>query len=162
VRRRRRFCGGVPEQIAGPGTKGRRHVLRVVQGAAAQREAATADARVELIAQPLEERDLFVETGPPPSRQPSPVRCGRRSAVGQTVQFPTDLLQAEPDLLRRADEGDPTQHIALEAALAPGRAGRTDETLGLVVAQRRRGDPRTIGHFTDRQVARCHVLQHSP
>src|SRR6476659_3974860 len=98
-------AGGLEEDRAGPA--GRDLVVGVVERTGAQAQAAAADAAVELVAQPLDALDLLVQPGPPGAAEPRPVRLGGRPVLRQGGQRVGDLVEAEADPLRGADERDP-------------------------------------------------------
>ena len=74
-----------------------------------------------------------VQAGLPRLGQTPPVGGRRCTCLGQCRQCLLDLLEAEADVLGRSDEGDPTQHVAVVAALATGRSRGFDELFTLVV-----------------------------
>ena len=124
----------------------------VGQGAGLEAQAAAADAAVQPVAEPLDPLDLLVEARPPGLAEPGPVGLGRHPAVGQGGQRVADLLEAEPDPLRRADERDPAQRGLLVAALVARRTHRGDQPLRLVEPDRRRRHARPLGELADRQL----------
>ena len=80
-----------------------------------------------------------------------PVGLGGGAVAGQTAELVADLLDRQPDVGRGADEGEASQDAALEAALAASRAVRLDQSLGLVEADRRRGETAAAGDLAHRQ-----------
>src|SRR6185312_13654601 len=97
-------------------------VVRVDEAAAVDREAAAADAAGEVVAQLLETPDAVVELLAPLRGELLPVGAGRGAPVGQGVERGPDLGQRDADALRDADERQPSEHLAAEAALVAGRA----------------------------------------
>ena len=79
--------------------------------------------------------DLLIEPTTPLVREASPVGLGRRTTPRQGPQGFGDLLQRQPDALRRADECQAAQHRPLVAALVPRCAARGDQPEVLVVPQ---------------------------
>src|SRR4051794_28382888 len=106
-------------------------VVRVDEAAAVDGEASAADAPGEVVAQLLEAPDAVVELLAPLRREPLPVRAGRGAPVGQGVERGPDLGQRDAHALRDADERQPAQHLATEAALVAGRAAAGDQPLAL-------------------------------
>src|SRR3954451_25487330 len=135
------------------GSAGRDLVVGVVQRTGLEAQAAAADAAVQLRPESLQPLDLRVDAGPPAAGQPGPVGSGGRAPLGEGRQSLGDLLEGEPHPLRGADESDPAQRRTRVAALVAAGALRSDQALVLVVAQRRRRDPRAGGELADRQ--RC-------
>src|SRR5512139_415102 len=115
-------------------------VVGVVQTAGAQAETAAPDAAVELVAQPLEPLDLLVDARSPAPREPRPVGLRGRAPFGERGQRLLDLVEGEPDTLRRADERDPAEHRLAVPPLVAGGALGADQPPRLVVAQSRRGN----------------------
>ena len=72
-------------------------------------------------------------------RRSQSARVGVRLS-GSEARAVADLVQAEADLLGDAHERDAPQRVAVVAALTAARALGVDQALGLVEAQRRRGD----------------------
>src|SRR6185312_1632093 len=68
-----RGLGGTTLEVAGARTLGRGDVPGVGQGAPAQRQAAAADARRELVPKVLQGLDLVVDPGPPGAGEALPV-----------------------------------------------------------------------------------------
>ena len=81
------------------------------------------------------------------ARQPGPVGLGRGAPVGQRGQRRGHLVEGEPDVAGRPDEGEPPQHAAPVAPLAAGGAAGVDQAHPLVVAQGRRGEAAPVGHL---------------
>src|SRR5215207_4098033 len=108
-----------------------RFIARIQQPARLQRQATTADAAREPVAQTLEHADLMLDAWTPRGRQALPVVLVRRAVVGQRRQRVADLLQGQPDLLRHPDERDATDGLTSEAALAAFGARGADEPLCL-------------------------------
>ena len=153
--RAQRRCVRLEEDGAGAA---RGHLVAgVVQRARLEAQAAAADAAVELVAQPLDPLDLLVEPRPPGAAEPGPVGLGRRAVLGKGGEGLADLVEAEADPLRGADEREPAQRRLLVAALVARRAHRADQAPGLVEPDRRGGEPRPLGQVSDGQL--CHVLQ---
>ena len=105
-----------------------------------EREAAAPDASGEVVAQPLQEADLFVEPRPPLRRELGPVLAVGGAPLGQRSQGVADLGEAEPDPLGGLDEGDAAQHVGVVLTMTGGRALGVDQALVLVEPQRRRRD----------------------
>src|SRR5215210_9581145 len=97
-------------QPAGARALLRRDVLRVLQPAARERQAAAADAGGQPVAEPLEGGDLLVEAGAPSPAQALPVARRRRAALGQGGQRAADLGEREADVLGGPHERQPPQH----------------------------------------------------
>ena len=89
-------------------------------------------------------------------RDPLPVGLGRGAAVGQRRQRLGDLVEAEPDALRRADERHPAQRRPRVAPLVAGGALGVDQPDVLVEAQRRRGDTGSLRELTDGEMCGGH------
>src|SRR5207237_1332800 len=126
------------EDVPGTGAALGRPVVGVEQAAELEREAAAPDAAVEPVAEPLEHRDLMVEAGAPRPREALPIVGVRGPVLGERGEGRPDFLEAQADLLRDADERDPSQGVAGIAPLTAGGTGGADQALGFVEAQRRR------------------------
>ena len=83
----------VAQEVARSGSEPGGDVVRIPQAARRERQASAADALVELVSHPGQERDLLVEPRPPGARQPVPVLRGRRAPVGERRQRLVDLGQ---------------------------------------------------------------------
>jgi hypothetical protein len=90
--------------------------------AARQRQATAADARGEVVAQPLQRGNALIEQRLPLRRQALPVGGVGGAAVAQAGQRRFDLLQAQAHRLGRADEGHTAQRAARVDAVAAAAA----------------------------------------
>ena len=81
---------------------------------------------------------------------------------GSDASAVADVVEAQPDLLGDAHERDPPDRVAGVAPLAAGRAGGVDQPLGLVEAQRRRGDAGAAAEIADRQARRGQRAHRAP
>ena len=152
VRGRRRVLTAQPgRQVGRARAAGPRRVGRVGDRAPVQRQAAAADAGVEPVAQRDEGVDLVVEPIPPAARQPRPVGPGRRPPGRQRCQRRGHLVEAQPDVPRGPDEGEPAQRAPLEPALPARCPGRGQQPEPLVVADRRAGEAAPPGDLADGQ-----------
>src|SRR5688500_13688817 len=97
----------VANPVAGARPKACRAVVRVRELAAVEREAAAADALGQPGTQALELGDAVVDPGGPLARKARPVAAGGGAVWRQLGQLAADLLQAQPDPLRKDDERDP-------------------------------------------------------
>src|SRR3712207_4065297 len=92
-----------------PGALGGHLVVGVGQPARLEAQAPAADAAVQPVPQQLDPADLLVEPGPPGVAEAVPVGLGRRTPIGKGRERRPDLVEAEADPLRGADERDPAQ-----------------------------------------------------
>jgi len=84
----------IAQQVAGAGAEAGGPVAGVRQAAVGQRQAAAADAVVELVPQGRQQGDALVQQRPPPGRQLPPLRP-RRAGVGrQGAEGVADLVDA--------------------------------------------------------------------
>ena len=72
---------------------------------------------------------------------------------GSEASALADLVEAQADLLRDADERDAPQRVTGVAALPAGRPGGVDQAFGFVEAQRRRRHAGAFAHRADGQLA---------
>ncbi len=143
--------GVLAQEVSRSGARGARLVARIGKPAAAQRQATTADARCELVAESLERHDAIVDPTSPRARKSFPIGLRGCPRVGQRRQCLADLLERQPDLLRGPHERHPAEAGALESPLAAGRPGRRQQPFSLVVAQRRGCQPASCGELADGQ-----------
>ena len=146
-------CDGafVAEDVAGSGAEFGRDVVGVPDRARLERQAAAADAAVEVLAEPLQRRDLLVQTWAPAGSQVGPVVAVRCAPLGQQLERRLDLGERQPDLLGDPDEAHPAQHVGVvPAVVGVGPIGR-DQPVLLVEAQRRRGHSGPGGDLADRE-----------
>ena len=141
----------VTQDVAGAGAELGGDVVGVPDRARLERQAPAADAAVEVLTQPLQRRDLLVETWAPARRQVGPVVAVRRAPLGQQLERRLDLGERQPDLLGDADEADPAQHVGVIAAVIGVRPVRRDQPVFLVEPQGRRGDPGPGRDLPDRE-----------
>jgi hypothetical protein len=149
---------------AGAGSALGEAVGLVVEVAALEAEAAAADAAVQVVAEPLELGDPFVEPAAPALRQPAPVRPGRGAVVGERVERLANLGECQADPLGRLDECDPPQRAALVLPLVACRPPGVDQALVLVEPQRRCRYPGPMSNLPDGQpmvLARDVLLRHT-
>src|SRR5512138_1222555 len=128
-------------------------VLRVAQGAVADRQTAAADAICEAIAQPRQARNAIIELRPPPPREPLPVLPCGRAAIRQRRKRRGDLLQRDAGALGDLDHSDPAQHVARIAAVVAAVAAAADQALRFVEMQRRDRDAAARRHLAHRKLA---------
>ena len=130
----------------------RQLVAGVVERADRERQAAAADAAVEVVAQPLQRGDLVVERGPASCAESwaQSLRFGVRPS-GSDARASTDLGEREPDPLGGLDEGHPAQHVGVVLAVAGGRRSDVISPCVLVEPQRRRRDAGAGGDRADRK-----------
>ena len=151
----------VVEHVAGTGPERGRLVVGVEQPAVPQRQAPAADASVELLAQPLQERDLRVEPGSPRPREPRPVLLVGRAVRGERRERFADLLQRQADLLRdrmnetgaarRGGSGvDRRRSGGRGAAPPPRRSAAPTSRRPCARSPRRSSDPPTWGRRYER------------
>src|SRR6185503_12646682 len=103
----------------------------------------------EAAAQEVELLDTLLDPSFPQAGQARPVAPGGRRVRRELSELPADLVQAQADLLREDDEGDPAQDGARIAAVPRARALRLDQAALLVVAQGGGGDPAAARHLPD-------------
>lgn len=104
-------------------------VVKIVELAVFEAEAATADAPVKPVAGPLELGDARVELFPDRAADRLPVLSRGRPAVRQARELLLDLRQPQPQLLRNQDEAQPADVAAQEPALIAAGADRFDQPL---------------------------------
>ncbi len=92
-------------------------VGRIDQLAALQRQATTADATVQVVAQALKDPDAGIKPVRPAGRDEAPVLRGRRPPCRQRPQSLGDLRERQTDFLCRADEGQTPKDVPTVAAL---------------------------------------------
>src|SRR6185369_2015920 len=102
-------------------------VVLVEELAALQREAAAADALVELGLGPGQERDLFIELLAHRAADPLPVRHRGRAPAREGREFRLDLPQSQPELLGDEDEAQPADVGPHEPALVAHRPVGLDQ-----------------------------------
>ena len=129
-------------------------IVRVVQGALFEGQAAASDARGQIVPEPLEQRDLTVESWPPGAGQPRPIGCRRCSAFGKGRQGRPDLVQGQPDSLGDPDEGHPPDGVPVELTLAAGAPLGADQAVTLVEPEGGDADARPVGDLPDGQQSR--------
>ena len=122
----------VSVQIVRAGAHCRGDVVGVPDPTRGQREAAAADACFQLIPEPGGEGDLLVQSRLPCPSQASPVARSRRSPARKRGERHRDLLKAQPDALRGADEAHAAQDIGGVSTMAGGAASRADQPVLLV------------------------------
>jgi hypothetical protein len=88
--------------------------------AALKRETAAADACGEVVANPFEVLDLFLEYLLPAHRNRAPVFFAGRAPRRQIVERFLDRYQWDSDALRGSDKGETTQNISAVSALVAG------------------------------------------
>src|SRR5258705_3065789 len=101
--------GPVADPIPRPGPEARGAVRGIRELAAPERQAAAADALGEPGLQALELGDALVDACGPGAGQARPVLPGRRAARRQLRERGADLVEREPDALRKDDERDAPQ-----------------------------------------------------
>jgi hypothetical protein len=111
-------------------------VVRVVQRAALERQAAAADARVELVAQLGQRGDARIEQRPPVARQPGPVCRRRRAFAGQSRERSANLIQGQSDRLRDASLSSASQRRSRVTPPSRLAAATAQQAFCLVIAQR--------------------------
>ena len=111
--------------------------MRVVQRAGLKAQAAAADAAVKIISQPRQHRDALVQRGAKGFADPRPIALGRRAPIRQAVQLLFDLGEGVSKLLRNHHKAQPPQIGAVKSTLPPCIAPRPDQTLCLVIPDRR-------------------------
>src|SRR5690606_15800382 len=131
-------------------------VVGVEHAADVEREAAAADAGVEVVAEALEERDALVEERAPAGGEPFPLARRGGAFLGEGGERGADVVEGEADTLRGLDEGEAAEDVATVAALVAGVAGGGDQTAVLVEAQRRGGEAGARGGLADREEVVCH------
>lgn len=140
-----------PHPLGRPGAEPRGPIGRVEHRTGLEREAPAADASGEIVAQAGQLADPIVDALDPPLRQGGPIVAARSPIGRKTVELPPDLVEAEPDPLRKSDEGDAPQDVSWEAAMPGGRALGRDEIALFVVAQGGWGDPAACSDVADAQ-----------
>ncbi len=131
----------VADQVARPWTEVGGAVARVAEPAPVERQAAAADAGVELVAQALEEADALLQHRSPGGGKPLPVARAEAVVSGQGGQGLADLLESEPHPLGDLDERHPPEDGSAEPALPAVGPVRPDESPLLVEPQRGDVDP---------------------
>jgi hypothetical protein len=139
----------VGEQVARPGAEFGGGVPGVPEPAHGERQAPAPDAAGEVVAQPGEHCDLFVESRSPGLGEVSPIGGGRRARVGQLGERGTDLAERQPDALGGADEAHPAQHVGVVLAVPGDGALGADQPLVFVEPEGRGGDARARRHLAD-------------
>ena len=121
----------------------------IAQRADTEREAAAADAAIELIAQAGEPGDSVVEVGAPVAGKPGPVAGVGSAVAGEGVEGCADIGKGNAGALRHLDEGDAAEDFAGVAPLVALVAPAMNEALSLVEVQRGDGDATAAGNFAD-------------
>src|ERR1700761_5779816 len=118
------LVGGPPQCPAAVGAEA---IGWIAQPAALQRQAAAADAVVELITQGDQLGHACIERLAPCTRQSRPVRARGRARVGQACQGRLNLLQGKADALGDANQRDAAQDITRVASLIARIADAADQ-----------------------------------
>src|SRR4051812_24956434 len=128
-RRLRGFPSGrrVADPVAGPRTGAGDTVLRVGQAALLQRQAAAADALREPVLQALQFRDALLDAARPPAGQLRPIGTLGDAIARQPLQLAGNLVERQPDFLRKHDEGDAAEHGAGKPTMAGAGALRRNQ-----------------------------------
>ena len=128
-------------------------IVRVGETAAVEGQAAAADAALEPGPQQLELGDPSIDARDPGARQTRPVPPGGRAVGGELGELRADLLERQPDALRKHDEGDSAEHRPPVAAVSRARSLRGDQASLLIEAKRRRSHAAAPRDLADRQQA---------
>src|SRR5690606_953761 len=139
-----------PEAAAGAGPFGGQSVPPVVHRASVEREAAAADAALEVLLEPAQIGDPVLQALPPSLGEPPPVLAVGDAPIGQLAEGVLDLLEGQAHRAGGPDERHSAQFTAAVAALVAAGAHRVDHAERLVVADRRGGQPGTSGEVADR------------
>lgn len=138
--RRALRCGRRARSVAQPPARAcavrRSGVLRVVEPAAGQRQAAAADATVEPVAQLQQRGDSRIEQPLPLARQALPVGGSRRVALAQRGERGAYVVQAQTHGLSGANEGHAAQRAARVQAVPAAAASAAEQATAFVEAQR--------------------------
>lgn len=130
-------------------------IVGVIERAYVKRQAAASDAGTEVVADPFEKGNLFVQPTPPLFGESFPVGRSRRSPVRQSVEGFLDFFECEADPLARSDHGKSAERFPVEPSLTTGRSYTYDEPDVVVVTDRRCFDPRPLSNLADaKQVIR--------
>jgi hypothetical protein len=131
-------------------------VVGVEQVALVDREAAAPDARGQAVAEGLQRFDAPVEVVSPLVREALPVLAARRAPRGEAIERCADLGERDSGGAAGLDEGDPAQDGAVVASLVAVGAGRRDQALALVEAERGGADAAPRGDLAYRKL-RSHL-----
>src|SRR5690606_28847198 len=106
----------------------------------AQRQAAATDARVEVVAEALQQADTRVKQRSPRGGEPLPLRRGGGAIFWQRREGASNLVEREANALRGLDARKPAGHVTPGAALAARSRDGRDEPAMLVEAERGGGE----------------------
>ena len=140
----------VAQEVPGARAPGGGDVLRVVQAAGLQRQAAAADAARQVVAEPLQRADPLVQLGAPRPAELRPL-CLRRCPIGGSVASASETCWSDMPI-RCA-----IQMKATRRRMCRGRCGgrrqsaRRSSAERLVEAQGGRRDAAAGGHLADRE-----------
>jgi len=107
-------------------------VAGIIQPAFPQRQAAAADASVQIIAKLVQCVDFPVEMLAKTGTDPVPVRLVRRALIGQGLELGSDLLDCETELLGDEDKGQPADIGAEKSPLPASISRRAHQAFGFV------------------------------
>ena len=126
-------------------------VVRIVQRAFPEAQAAAADTAVQIVERALELGHLHFDPLADGAADPCPILAGGGAPLGQLAQLLRDLRQGEAQLLGDQRKGDAADVRAQEPALIAARADRMDDPLPFIEAHGRHRDASTRRQFADRQ-----------
>ena len=150
-RRRRTLNRSAGVEASGSATLFGQGIHGIAQAACFQRQAAAADAIVELGAKFGQQLDPPIEFLPPGHGEALPIRCRRRAALGQRFEGLADHRERQAQALRHLDDGHAAQDIPAVTTLIAGAAPPLDQTLGVVEMHGRHGDAAARRDFSRRE-----------
>ncbi len=104
-------------------------ITRISQRAIRQRQAATADAEIQLVPHPDRQLNPLFEHPFPHLADLQPIRLFRRAISRQVTKHLADLAQRKPEALSHLDEGEHTQLAPREASSISAVATAADQLL---------------------------------
>ena len=124
------------QESAGARALSRKVVPRVDQQAALEGQAATTDARRQIVSKPDELLDLEIKSLLPECRQPCPIRLSGGALVREILECCLDRRQRNTDTLRGTDERKPAKGVTGIATLVAVVARARDESFTLIEVER--------------------------
>ena len=145
---------GPTPQAHRPTARRRQNILAIENRAAVKRQATAADTAVQIIPQPLQQRDAPVQIGRPAARNRFPIFPCRRPPIGQVREDALHVRQSYAEFLRDLDQRQTPQNLAIITALVAGRAQAADQAAPFVEMDSRDRYPGTVSDGTDGQFPR--------